>query len=141
MHSFASQTTKWALFLSILFTGAPVFALNETRMAKDDSYERLQHEFVLSSKNEVVAYCEAGDTLIKGSCEGRTQNFSNSQKDVLDNRVLETREVNELGRAGFACRAKIVRVDQELRLTAALKCRKGTDNKALKIKTPRNRGV
>lgn len=127
----------FATFLSILSTNYAA-ALSETKAGQDQSYQRMEHEFVLSPRNEVAAYCEPGDVMIKGGCEGRAQNIVSEQVSQLndsprpstyedgwlDNRYFETREINEQGRAGFACRAKLVRPEQELRLTAAVTCKK-----------------
>ncbi len=145
MNLWAKRLWEIALILSILLPSVTGFALSETRGQADGDYERLQHEFILSATNEVIAYCDAGDTVIKGSCEARAQNIvpdqvrylydmphrnANREEGYVDSRLFESRELSEQGRAGFACRVKIVRADQELRVTAALKCRKATDKTA-----------
>ncbi len=152
MNLWAKRLWEIALILSILLPAAPSFALSETRPQSDGEYERLEHEFVLSSRNEVLVYCDAGDTVIKGSCGARAQNIVPDQvrylydmprsadrdEGFVDARLFESRELSDQGRSGFACRVKIVRADQEMRVTAALKCRKATEKTALTPKrTPK----
>ncbi len=141
-----------AVLLSILFTGLPSEALTKTQMRKDATYERTEHEYVLSSTREVAVFCDAGDTLVKGDCEGRTELIVSPQNPMLMDKprpdveravYLESKEISEGGRTGWACWSKIVHPDEELRITSAAKCKKAgsTENKALQIKTPRNRGA
>lgn len=145
MNLWAKRLWEIAVIMSIFLSSTPTFALSESSAAGEDSYERLQHEFVLSSKSEVIAYCEPGDTAIKFSCAARAQNIvpdqlrylhdmpqrsASGDEGYIDVNLFESREIHEQGRAGIACRVKVVRADQELRVTAALKCRKALEKTA-----------
>ena len=136
--------------MSILFTGLPSLALTKTQMGKDATYERSEHEYVLSPSREVAAFCDAGDVLVKGECDGRTELINPQpnpmlldvpRTDMARGVYLESKEVSEGGRAGWACWSKVIHPDEELRITTAAKCKKSGTDKAVKIKTPRNRGA
>lgn len=124
----------WA-FLIILFTGPRARALSEERSRSESNYQILSHEFVLTPRNEVSAYCEPGDTLVKGECESSAERKESFV--YLDGTIQQ-----ENGRTGWSCKARFMRADQdELRITAVAKCRKANENKALKTKTPGHPGV
>jgi len=150
MGLFTYQSVSCAVISSILFTGPQVFALSKTAEKEEGTYERQQHEFVLSSRNEVAAFCDAGDTLVKGDCEGKAESIVPLQSPRLMDTpglpgdrdpnqamliYLESKEVSENGRAGWSCWSKVVRPDEELRITTALKCKKSPAN-AVKEKRP-----
>lgn len=151
MNLWAKRLWEIAVILSIFMPSAPLFALSESRAGNDESYERLEHEFVLSSRNEVIAYCDAGDTMIKATCDAKAQNIvpdqnrylydmphrsANRDEGLVDINLFENREIHEQGRAGIACRVKIVRADQELRVTAAIKCKKAGEKAFSHKKSP-----
>jgi hypothetical protein len=124
----------WAIS-TIFFTGPQAFSLSEERPGTEGNYQRLSHEFVLTPRNEVSAYCESGDTLVKGECESSTE-----RKDAF--LYLDGTIQKDSGRTGWSCKARFMRADQdELRITAVAKCRKGNEVKALKTKTPGHPGV
>ena len=119
-------------------------------MKKDATYERTEHEYVLSPTREVAVFCDAGDTLLKGECDGRTGRMVPPQNPMLMDDLrpdiehaihLESKEISEGGRTGWACWSKVVHADEELRITTAAKCKKTGTEKALKIKTPRFGGA
>src|SRR6476620_9269153 len=74
MGLFTYGTIKTLVIVHILFTG-PAFALTKTNEVSEDVYERQQHEYVLYSRNEVAAYCDAGDVLVSGECEGKAESL------------------------------------------------------------------
>lgn len=74
--------------------------------------------------------CDSGDILVKGSCEGRSEEFAV---------WLDSTQVNDNGKVGWACQARIVKANQELRITAAATCKKSGE--ARKIKTPLGSGA
>lgn len=136
--------------LSILFTGLPLSALTKTQQKKDATYERQQHEYVLSTRNEVAAFCDPGDVLVKGSCDFKEESLRfESQRFLLDephplpmqNVPMEAKEVSDHGRSGWSCRPVIVHPDQELRVTAALRCKKGDTEKVLVIEPTKTPGA
>ncbi len=126
MRLFCARNLIRAAILSILWTMAtPSAALSETR-AGEDSYVRLEHQFVLSTKTDVRAMCEPGDVVVNGSCEGRSEEF---------HVWLDSNPVNENGRNGWSCHARVVRADQELRITAAVTCKKSGEARTIKNAT------
>lgn len=107
----------------MLFTGPASFALSEDRLGPDGNYQRLSHEFVLSPRNQVAAYCEPGDTLVKGECESSAER----RNDFI---YLDGTIQSEGGRTGWTCKARFVRGEQdELRITAVAKCKKSPQGK------------
>jgi hypothetical protein len=141
MGLFNFDIIKSLLVLNILFTG-PAFALSKTAEAVEGQYERAQHEYVLSSRDEVSAYCDAGDTLIKGECEGKAEsllpvpqsfNMLNAgvlnagPKDYFERLIfIDSKEVSAGGRAGVACWSRVVRADEEVRISSFAKCKKSS---------------
>lgn len=143
MGLFTHKTLKSLLVLNILFTG-PAFALTKTGEVKEGLYERQQHEYVLSPRNEVAVYCDAGDTLVAGECEGHAESLLPIPRNIAEanlltpfevlpaaardyfNRLIyvDSKEVTENGRAGFACWSKVVRADEEVRISSFAKCKK-----------------
>jgi hypothetical protein len=125
---------KSLIVLNILFTG-PAFALTKTSEVKEGTYERQQHEYVLSSRNEVSAYCDAGDTLVQGECEGKAESLlpvpnltlNAGPKDYFERLIfIDSKEVSENGRTGVACWSKVVRPDEEVRISSFAKCKKSS---------------
>lgn len=123
-------------FLSIFLAHSAAHALSETRYVNDGGYQRLEHQFVISPRGAVSAFCDSGDEFVSGACEAA------SEIDDSANR-MESEAIRADGRAGWACRPVVVHADEDLRVTTVVKCKRhGTDEgSSADTKTPRNRGA
>lgn len=138
MRLFTHSTIINGVIVSILFTG-PAFGLTKTEEMNEGLYERQQHEYVLSSRNEVAVYCDAGDTMVSGECEGKAEsllpvpnnNLNAGTKDYFERLIyIDSKEVSESGRNGIACWSKVVRADEEVRISSFAKCKKASGSAA-----------
>lgn len=129
--------------LSILFTGPGVFALTETRMAADGQYQALEHQFVMTSRDQVTAYCEKGDTLITGECEGMAESLEGTNRWTDYMLYLNGSASQTDGRSGWSCSTQMIHPQDNVRLSAVAKCKRGTTpvSGPPKTKTPRIRGA
>lgn len=113
-------------------------------MAADGGYQNLEHQFVLTPRDEVVAFCAKGDTLLKGECDGDSKGISDNSWWVLDYmQYLSGQQVEEAGQVGWSCHAKVIRPDYTVRISAVAKCKRNqpATEQSRQTKTPRNRGV
>lgn len=114
---------KVLLTSGLLLGSLAAQALMETRSGREETYLRFEREYVNAAGSAVVASCDAGDLRLEGSCLADTpQRFADGPSRGL---FLESDKSDEAGRAGWSCRARLLRAGDVLRVQSKVVCKKG----------------
>lgn len=115
---------KLVLGILIMFLTIPSAEATqiETFIDNETEYDKNAIQYILAENEFVEAFCNEGDQLIKGSCQG--SNVLKNPKGRQYRIRLHSEAKNFEQREGWNCHAAAIRPKQTLKVVTSISCRR-----------------